>query len=57
MTIGFVLFWGSIAFVLLVAASYAGTTLALRSYFDGEPPLSFAPGSYGSEPGDEDGGR
>ena len=57
MVIGFVLFWGSIAFVLLIAASYVGTKLALRSYFDDEPPISFASGSYGPEPRDEDGGR
>ena len=32
----FVLFWGPIAFAALVGASYLGTKLALRSYFEDE---------------------
>ncbi|QHS15734.1 hypothetical protein [Halopenitus persicus] len=34
--IEFVLFWTPIAFGIFVAASYIGTKLALRSYFDDE---------------------
>ncbi|MCD2201343.1 hypothetical protein LPA44_15840 [Halobacterium sp. KA-4] len=34
----FLLFWGPIGFALMVAASYLGTKLALRSYFEGEDP-------------------
>lgn len=34
--IEFVLFWMPIAFGVLVVASYVGTKLALRSYFDDE---------------------
>lgn len=34
--IGFLLFWIPVAFGILVAGSYVGTTLALRSYFDDE---------------------
>lgn len=32
----FILLWGPIAFGFLVAATYVGTTLALRAYFDDE---------------------
>lgn len=35
-----ILFWGPIVFALLVASSYLGTKLALRSYFDDENPPS-----------------
>lgn len=31
--IAFVLFWGSIGFILLVAASYIGAKFALEQYF------------------------
>lgn len=34
----FILFWGPIGFAALVGASYLGTKLALRSYFDDEDP-------------------
>lgn len=34
--IEFVLFWAPVAFAFLVAGSYVGTKLALRSYFDDE---------------------
>jgi len=36
----FALFWVPIGFVVLVAASYLGTKLALRSYFEGIDPPS-----------------
>jgi hypothetical protein len=35
----FLLFWGPLAFALVVFASYLGTKLALRSYFEGERPF------------------
>ncbi|MFB6130945.1 MAG: hypothetical protein ABEJ28_09005 [Salinigranum sp.] len=34
----FVLFWAPVAFLFVVAASYVGAKLALRSYFEGESP-------------------
>lgn len=34
--IEFILFWAPLAFGVLVAGSYIGTKLALRSYFGGE---------------------
>jgi len=34
--IEFILFWAPVAFGFVVAASYIGTKLALRSYFDDE---------------------
>jgi hypothetical protein len=38
----FVLFWFPIVFAVLVGASYLGTKLALRSYFENEnPPSAF----------------
>lgn len=35
-----ILVWGPIGFALMVGASYLGTKLALRSYFDDENPPS-----------------
>ena len=32
------LFWAPVAFAFVVATSYVGTMLALRSYHDGENP-------------------
>ncbi|WP_158599369.1 hypothetical protein [Halobellus sp. Atlit-38R] len=34
----FVVFWAPITFGFIVAATYVGTKLALRSYFEGENP-------------------
>ncbi len=36
----FLLFWGPIGFAPLVGASYLGTKLVFRSYFDDEDPPS-----------------
>ncbi|ERG97354.1 hypothetical protein [Haloquadratum walsbyi] len=38
--IAFLLFWTPIVFALLIGASYLGTKLALRSYFEDEDPPS-----------------
>jgi hypothetical protein len=38
--LAFVLFWLPIVFAVLVGASYLGTKLALRSYFEDENPPS-----------------
>ncbi|MEF8801931.1 MAG: hypothetical protein V5A38_12240 [Halolamina sp.] len=37
-TITTVLFWGPLLFAVMVAASYVGTKLALRSYHEGIDP-------------------
>jgi hypothetical protein len=51
--IEFILFWVPIAFGFIVAASYIGTKLALRSYFDDE---EFSPTDV-FRVEDDDGGR
>ncbi|WP_172795835.1 hypothetical protein [Haloferax sp. Q22] len=45
-SLGFIAFWVPVAFLFMVAASYLGTKLALRSYHEGIDPnlFDFTPG-------------